>query len=203
MSKSTEHSIADLLDRDNVLVLVIPRSEVSGLFSRSPQDAADDFEQDFTVAQYKERFEPNRSESRIREICSTGAFPDTTAASGEVIPGAYKDRAGDWRITMEGILARQRRERAHGLEQRRREDERRRKDAKKDGAEGKPPTPRKRPQNKRQDASPSSGPVGDGGGSSRKKGPSKVSRPKKGAWRKAIAEQNSGTASRPPLRIVP
>jgi len=102
---------------DSLLVLVVPTARVRDLFGDS-SPAQPTYTADFTVPQYRERFEPDLSDSRIRELCAAKAFPDTTAEDAQVVPGAYKDSAGNWRITREGIVARQRLEREEGLRRR-------------------------------------------------------------------------------------
>jgi hypothetical protein len=102
---------------DSLLVLVVPATRVRDLFGDSAQ-AQPPYTADLTVPQYREQFEPDLSDSRIRELCAARAFPDTTSEDGQVVPGAYKDSSGAWRITREGIVARQRLEREAGLRKR-------------------------------------------------------------------------------------
>lgn len=102
---------------DSLLVLVIPATRMRDLFGDSAP-AQPSYTADLTVPQYREQFEPDLSDSRIRELCASKAFPDTTAEDGRIVPGAYKDSTGAWRITREGIVARQRSEREEGLRKR-------------------------------------------------------------------------------------
>jgi hypothetical protein len=107
---------------DSLLVLVVPAARVRDLFGDSAQ-ARPSYTADLTVPQYREQFEPDLSDSRIRELCAGKAFPDTATEDGRVVPGAYKDSSGGWRITREGIVARQRLEREEGLRRRAEADE--------------------------------------------------------------------------------
>jgi hypothetical protein len=102
---------------DSLLVLVVPVSRVRDLFDGSAP-AHPVYTADLTVPHYREQFEPDLSDSRIRELCAAKVFPDTTTEDGRVVPGAYKDSGGNWRITREGIVARQTYERADGLRKR-------------------------------------------------------------------------------------
>lgn len=177
----------ELLGRGNAVVLVVPVNDLPALFAGGPEAAEDPFVPDLTIAQYKERYEPNRSESRIRELCAAGVFPDTpdTEADGEVIPGAYKDEAGEWRITLEGIIARQRRERRHGLDQRVREADRRKNDREQalekvevETCDADPDTPDGGEQSDRATRTRADTQSGKG---------TPAARPRKGAWRRAAA----------------
>lgn len=102
---------------DSLIVLIGPAARVRDLFGDSAP-AQPTYAADLTVPQYREKFEPDLSDSRIRELCAAKAFPDTTAEDGQVVPGAYKDSAGNWRITQEGIVARRAYEREQGLRKR-------------------------------------------------------------------------------------
>lgn len=102
---------------DSFLVLVVPTARVRDLFGDSAP-AQQSYTADFTVQQYREQFEPDLSDSRIRELCASRVFPDTMTEDGRVVPGAYKDSTGAWRITREGIVARQKKEREEGLRKR-------------------------------------------------------------------------------------
>lgn len=102
---------------ESVFVLIVPAARMPELFGASTQ-AQSRFEADLSVAEYREQVEPKLSDGRIREMCAEGVFPDTTTQDGEIVPGVYKDSKGEWRITREGIVARQRAERAEGLRKR-------------------------------------------------------------------------------------
>jgi hypothetical protein len=101
---------------DSIILLIMPSGHFGQIFGNAPAQPQE--ERDLTVAQYQAKVEPDLSDSRIRELCAAGVFPDTTYAEGEVVPGAYKDSAGSWRITREGIVARQTLEREEGLRKR-------------------------------------------------------------------------------------
>lgn len=105
---------AAIPEDDSILVLVLPAGRLRNLFA-PPAAQGREFVRDLTVAQYRERFEPSLSESRIRELCAEGVFPDSAGEDGESVPGAYKDGKGEWRITLAGIVARQRHERSEGM----------------------------------------------------------------------------------------
>lgn len=102
---------------DSLLVLVIPATRMRDLFGDSAP-AQPSYERDLLVPEYRVQFEPDLSDSRIRELCASKVFPDTTAEDGRLVPGAYKDSTGAWRITRAGIVARQRSEREEGLRKR-------------------------------------------------------------------------------------
>jgi len=102
---------------DSLLVLIVPAARMPELLGASTQ-AQPRFEADFSVAEYREQVEPKLSDGRIREMCAEGVFPDTPGENGELVPGVYKDSKGEWRITREGIVARQRHEREQGLRKR-------------------------------------------------------------------------------------
>jgi hypothetical protein len=108
---------------DSILVLVVSPGRLGQLLSEVNPPPEDGFRADLSVSQYRSQFEPDLSESRIRELCAANQFPDSEIEAGEVVPGAYKNSRGEWQITMEGIRARQRRERAQGLERRKRQAE--------------------------------------------------------------------------------
>ena len=122
---------------DSIVVLIVPPGNAGQLFG-NPTTATPREERDLSIAQYKAQVEPDLSESRIRELCAEGVFPDTTDEAGEVVPGAYKDSAKEWRITREGIAARQKKEREEGL--RRRAEEKAAKAARAEGDAREPQT---------------------------------------------------------------
>lgn len=147
---------------DSVVVLIVPANSIGDIFRDSgPGD--DGFTQDLGIPEYQARFESKLSLSRIREICAEGAFPDSVDESGETVPGAYKDSKGEWKITMAGIRARQRKEREAGLKRRERAEQRR----KQSESEGSTPV-------MAVDRPASSGKPRGG-----------VARPQRGSWRKA------------------
>ena len=166
---------------DSILVLVVPPTSLGELLgqTRVPEEAC--YTPDLSISKYRSRFEPELSESRIRELCAGGHFPDYEDESGEKTPGAYKNSKGEWRITMEGIIARQKSERAKGIQ--RRENERRRADARKEIPEkpGEPSDPLRVPPPRssmipKEDRSEST----------------LASRPRKGAWQGILEEKRAG-----------
>jgi hypothetical protein len=143
-------------------VLVVSLDALRQLFSATESAP---FRRDLTVAQYKAQVEPELSESRIRELCADGTFPDVEA-DNETVPGAYKDSRGDWRITPEGIAERQRQERARGVKMRR------------------GPGATARPQSRDDEASGGSAPP-----KSERGGQLKADRPNRGSWQKVVEER--------------
>jgi hypothetical protein len=112
-------ALAGGIDTGNVVVMILPAELVPAVFGSrvgSPSSGPDP-ERDFTVAEYRRRYEPELSASRIREQCGEGFFPTSLADDGTEVPGAYRDSRGQWRITREGIAERQRRDRQASLEQ--------------------------------------------------------------------------------------
>lgn len=144
---------------DAVLVLVVPQDKLPALFSGG-EGRPSDVELDLTVAQYRERYEPDLSESRIAEMCAAGVFPDSVAPDGDTIPGAYKTRSNHWRITKAGIQARQKRDREEGLK--RRQEEAVRKAEQSEGIEetaAVPPFPQASQEPKRKKKAPAAAPA--------------------------------------------
>lgn len=139
------------------------------------------FAPDLSIEEYKARHEPDLSVSRIRELCSEGAFPDTTDEDHAVTPGAYKNAKGEWRITLAGIVERQRQERIDGMRRRDREAEER------------------RARREAEDAAVRSSGAGEGGPPAKTESPAppppteaarSVDRPRKGSWKKVLAEKS-------------
>lgn len=161
------------------LVFVVVPQGVPGNPVPEPS-ALSGFAPDLSIEEYKARHEPDLSVSRIRELCVAGTFPDTTDEQGDVTPGAYKNAKGEWRITLAGIVERQRHERVDGMRRRDREAEERRArreaedaaDHPSDTGEAAPPEEAGAP-----DPSP---PARDA---------KSVDRPRKGAWRGVLAEK--------------
>lgn len=111
-------------DEERIPVVVLPARQLGTLFGGVPHADGNVFSADLTIEEYQERYAPALSPSRIRELCATGEFPDSVSDDGAPVPGAYKMPNGTWRITMEGIVARQAHDRAEGLKWREQEQER-------------------------------------------------------------------------------
>lgn len=162
--------------RDSVVVLVVPTDQLGSLFAEHADarpGAAEDFEDDLSVSDYKARFAENLSENRIRDLCREGAFPDVTV-DGKTVPGAYK-ACGEWRITMEGIRARRDAERERGLKQRLADEASHGDDT--DGG----------PAFDAEDCEPRTGPTAESSGPART-----TARPEKGMWRDVIEKRKAG-----------
>lgn len=166
-----------LRDGEPLVLVVVP----PGRFHDLVPDALPDngFSPDLSIEQYKAKHDPNLSLSRIRELCVAGAFPDTTDEAG-VTPGAYKNAKGEWRITLAGIVERQRQERLNGMERRDREAELR----KAQNAAAESEVSREDPDGPDQDDEVEA----DGGGPSTE-GRRSVDRPGKDRWMAVLAEK--------------
>ena len=57
----------------------------------------------------------DKGTTTIRDRCAAGYYPGTIE-KGVLVPGAYKNSSGDWRITLAGIHAAQEREREEAVD---------------------------------------------------------------------------------------
>lgn len=169
-----------LRDRTPLVVVVALPDQLRSLLPEVPPDGG--VAADLSVEEFKARYEPDLSLSRIRELCAGGAFPDTPDDRGGMTPGVYKTAKGEWRITMAGIVERQRQERSNGIQRRdraaaERQAKRQAEDARGSGSDGdgRPPA----------DEAEQSDPQAPAGGS-------KPPRPRKGKWREALGKEVSG-----------
>lgn len=80
------------------------------MFGATPAKLPDDspFTPDIDLETYIAKYEPDLSVSTVRQRCADGWFPDTVLPDGNVVPGAYRNRNGHWRVTLAGITEAQR-----------------------------------------------------------------------------------------------
>lgn len=172
---------AALRDGESLVLVVVPSGRFRDLVPEALPD--DSFSPDLSIEQYKAKHEPDLSLGRIRELCALGAFPDTRDEAGVITPGAYKTTGGEWRITLSGIIERQRQERLDGLRRRDREAERRK--ARRQAEDGED-----------SDSGANEQPPPDEAGCREPRPPAgdadSVPRPRKGKWKEAFGEGNDG-----------
>lgn len=109
--------ISDLMADGRVVVLVMT-PEAAREFFAPPLAGEPAFQKDLSLKEYRARFDPDLSPGWIRELCASGAFPDTVLEDGRTVPGAYKASTGNWRISLDGVRARQEEDRSAALRRR-------------------------------------------------------------------------------------
>lgn len=167
-----------LLDGKPLVLVLMPSGRFGDLGPKGLP--GDTFSPDLSVEEYRAQYEPELSPTRIRELCVGGAFPDAVGPSGEVTPGVYKTSGGEWRITLAGIVERQRQERVNGIERRDREAELRKE--KNVAAES-------RSSKEDRDGLDQDDEVETDGGGPSTEGPRSVDRPGKDRWMAVLAER--------------
>ncbi len=98
------------LSNGSVVVLVVPAEHARALFMPAQVAAPmqTEFQPDIDLETYIAKYEPTVSLSTVRQRCADGWFPDTFQQDGNLVPGAYRNRNGHWRVTVAGIMAAQR-----------------------------------------------------------------------------------------------